>query len=350
MAQRAGRSARSPPAVATPQNWMPPHRGPWTGLLGASGRSIAMNSTSAGSPPAGRTMDTWLSHAEQLLGIGLPVVPLCQPVTGGGCSASSHEDTCRDAGKRPLVAGYPSLAHQVPDRDQASRVIMKFLPCNLGIVVPAGLVVVEADSPAAEEEVSLLAGGETERAPTRERRPGRGRGWLFRLALGTNVLLRTHLGASAAIDVLPAGSIFVVPPSVHRSGHAYAWVSGREPWKTSMPLLPAALLSLAREGARPPSQASGDFALGATFAPRVSSRVAFLLKSRRRLAALWNGEGKTCGDTSSSGIDFSLAIELRAAGVPVPEVAEALAARPGAHSSARTYCMTTAQRATGRKP
>lgn len=309
-----------------------------------------MNSTSTRPPTVGSTVDTSLSDAERLLDLGLPVVPLCQPTAGGGCSAPSHQDSCRDPGKRPLVAGYRSMALQLPTWEQASGVLMKFFPCNLGIVVPAGIVVVEADSPTAEEEISLLAGGETERAPTRERRPGRGRGWLFRLPPGTNILPRTHLGASEAIDVLPSGSIFVVPPSVHRSGHTYAWVSGREPWETAMPLLPAALLGLAMEGARAPTQASGDLVLGATFAPQVSSRVAFLLKSRRRLAALWNGEGKTSGDTSSSGIDFSLAIELRAAGVPVLEVAEALAARPGAHSSARTYCMTTAQRATGRKP
>ena len=309
-----------------------------------------MNDTSVASSPPFNPIDILIAWAAKLFTLGIPVIPLCQALPGGGCTAAAHTVPCPDAGKRPLLAGYPAMAKQLPPWDHVLGFLKKFFPCNLGIVVPVGLVVVEADSPVAEVEITTLAGGVAEFAPTRERRPGRGRGWLFRISAGVSLPPRTHLGASASIDVLAAGSIFVVPPSVHRTGHAYAWVPGRAPWEVVPPVLPPGLLKLVMEGARPASVNPSATVDCETFTPQVSSRVAFLLASRRKLARLWIGEGKDRGDTSRSGMDYSLAAELHAAGVSIQEIAEAIAARPDAHRSDGDYALKTALKASRRTP
>ncbi len=305
-----------------------------------------MNSTASASQIS--HVDILIAWAAQLFALGIPVVPLCRPWPSGGCTAATHAVPCPDAGKRPLMAGYPAMAHQMPPWDQVTRFLTKFFPCNLGIVVPVGLAIVEADSPMAEVEISTLAGGVTEYAPTRERRAGRGRGCLFLVPAGVNLAPRTHLGASASIDVLPVGSIFVVPPSVHRTGHAYAWVPGRAPWEAAPPVLPPGLLKLAMQGAGPRSVGPSATVDREAFTPQVSSRVAFLLASRRKLELLWNGDGKKRGDTSRSGMDYSLAAELHNAGVPIKEIAEAIAARPDAHRCDADYAMKTALKASRR--
>jgi hypothetical protein len=49
-------------------------------------------------------------------------------------------------------------------------------------------------------------------------------------------------------------------------------------------------------------------------------------------------------------MDYSVAAELHAAGVPVREIAEAIAARPEAHRSDGDYAMKTALKASRRAP
>lgn len=249
-----------------------------------------------------------------------------------------------------MVAGYKAWAQQPLPWTETTRLIEKFAPCNLGIVVPNGTVVVEGDSPEAEAEIEFIAAGATVVAPARERRPGRGRGWLFRVDSRLELALRTHRGATKAIDILPGGSIFVVPPSMHRTGHFYTWVAGRAPWEVPPVALPPGLMNLlvdpGHERAAAPKSIS--VTVPTSFTPGLSARVEFLLSSRPKLAALWNGEGMRRGDTSRSGYDYAVARELLSHGVPVQEVAEALAERPEVHRQDPTYLIRTALSAAGR--
>ena len=241
------------------------------------------------------------------------------------------------------------MAETLPPASELVESVVALFPCNLGIVVPRWAVVVEGDSQEGEKEIVALAGAAIDHAPARERREGRGRGWLFQIGPGSEHPKRVRVGTSKAIDILTAGSVFVVPPSVHRTGHRFRWVSGRAPWEVSTPTLPTALNGLAIDGATERTQWQVDLGCG-EFAPRLSSRVAFLIASRSDLARLWRGEGKSHGDTSRSGVDYSVATLLDIAGVPLNEIAEAIAARPGAHRADRNYCVRTALAASRRGP
>jgi Bifunctional DNA primase/polymerase, N-terminal len=296
-------------------------------------------------------LDLVIAQVRALQGRSIPTVPLCRPIVDGWCTAHWHPYPCTDAGKRPLVTGYRTLADHLPDVRYPIQQIRRFFDCNLGLVVPRGMVVVEADSPEGEAEIVELAAGVTDSAPVRERRPGRGRGWLFcvgsLLGQPQNVI---HAGRSSAIDILAAGSIFVVPPSVHTTGHRYSWVQGKAPWEVAAPPLPPALFQLIQTAPHKASvqRSMAPDALDLTedgFTPGVSGRVAFLMRARTNLQRLWNGTGKRHGDPTASGYDFALAVELHSLKVPLKEIAEAIAARPAAHSTESTYCLRTASAA-----
>jgi Bifunctional DNA primase/polymerase, N-terminal len=312
----------------------------------------------------------WLYQLHQILAwvatfhrLGVPTVPTCRPTSGSMCSASWHEghpQSPKSIGKKPLVVGYPSFADQLPDVDRLRRLVTEHFPCNLAIVVPRGMCVVEADSPEAEAELMAMGGEQLLRTPARERREGRGRGFLFKLRHGLDLRNTAHLGRHGAIDVKAAGGIFVIPESIHASGHQYIWVPGQSPLEVPIAELRGPLesflapLQRARVGSAGRSQrARFDARDGATDVPRqrvemppeISSRVRFLIASTKTIRDLYDGRGKRFGDQSASGIDFSFARALAKNGVSASEIAAAIAHRPGAHRIDAAYCLRTAQAA-----
>ncbi|WP_050432471.1 hypothetical protein [Chondromyces crocatus] len=66
-----------------------------------------------------------------------------------------------------------------------------------------------------------------------------------------------------------------------------------------------------------------------------------LIRDRLLVANLWQGKGKTYGDTSASGYDYALAQELVRTRVPDGEILAALAARGGAHGRDAAYLLRT---------
>lgn len=283
-----------------------------------------------------------LLHAWGLVGI-----PLCRPDGESGvCSALWHERPCTRAGKRPLLSAYARFAESKPELEAVMFNIARHARCNLGIVTGT-VVVIEADSPDGEHEVEDLAGSALEHAPTRERRPGRGRAWLF--TYDEPLANRAHLGASGAIDVRAAGGILVVPPSVHVTGHEYEWVKGRAPWEVAAPSLPLpqalkSLVAVSTTSATMPRIARESDA-----SREIPARVRFLLRSNLGLTRLWSGEGKHDGDTSASGFDFAIARELLRLGIGSSEICAALVARPGAHRSDLSYAALTVENARRRR-
>lgn len=172
-------------------------------------------------------MNNPTKEAPALFGAGFVLVPCCVPRPGGGCSARWHnrKGACRKPGKRPLIKGYPQLAQARGPRDGLAA-FRQFTTANPAGVIRDGFVVVEADSPEADEELALLVRAAPV-TPTREARPNRGRGYVFRLPTASEYSLTTGQGESRGIDVLVPGGIFILPPAVHMTGHMYAWVKQR---------------------------------------------------------------------------------------------------------------------------
>ncbi len=279
--------------------------------------------------------------ATQLAGLGWPLVPCCAPRAGDDvCTATWHGRPCDRVGKRPLLRGYPGLVDEPLTSKELEREACRLSAVNLALVTGGLLCAVEGDSLEAETEITELCCGHPV-TPTRERRPGRGRAYIFSIPAGVDIVNRAHLGRSGAIDIRGRGGILVLPPSVHVTGHGYDWVPDRAPLEVAPAPIPVALLPLVVAAPRRPTRSALGDVPEQTTEPGVSSRVAFLLKAHRRLAELWAGRGKTVGDRSRSGYDHAVARELVRRRVPVKEVVGALAARPGAHRRDPAYLHET---------
>lgn len=256
------------------------------------------------------------------------VIPVCAPA-GEACTESHHGVPCTRTGKRPLISGYPNFAVNLPPVEMLVEWVRRFFPCNLALVIPAHLLVVEADSPAAAEELRRLGGAALDRVPARGARPGRGPGFLFR-SPPVPLLRSVRLGVSKAIDVLTVGGIFIIPPSVHTTGHVYRWL--RAPWETGIEVVPQAIIDLVASSRThlDATAKSGLMLDGSAVPPGLPGRVRYLITNDREVRDLWNGK-KERGDTSASGVDFTLAQVLTRKGIRPNDVTAAVVARPGAH-------------------
>ncbi len=278
-----------------------------------------------------------------LLSIGLPVIAACAPSAGGGCTAPYHHHQRQgDIGKVPLVRGYPDLATRPPPREELERLLLLPFPTNFGLVVPVGMVVIDADSPEADSEFyRYLPPGLI--TPTRAARPGRGRGWLLRVPPSVPVHSGTRRGQSGHIDVLGRGSFFIVPPSIHLTGHKYEWVIGQAPWEVGIAEVPRAAWGLLepkkKVNSNQPDRAVGNMEFSEVAESEVTTALR-LVNARSTLRHLFEGK-KDYGDTSQSGIDFSLARELLKLRVKPEVVAAVLLRRPGVHRATKGYVQLT---------
>lgn len=143
-----------------------------------------------------------------------PVLPLCWPDDDGKCACGGgHEQ----AGKAPLLPdGYKGASL---DRARVAGWWRRWPRANVGIdIARAGLVVVDADSDDAVDEVLELwaIAPETPWVET-----GKGRHWYFKAPDGAGGRY-IRKGYSQAIDILAEGYV-VAPPSRHRSGVTYRY-------------------------------------------------------------------------------------------------------------------------------
>lgn len=281
-----------------------------------------------------------LRELARLLEHDLAPVLLCRPTKDGYCTAAYHGHCGRQAGKRPLVQGFPRYADTPPTMKALNLVTTRVWPVNVGIVTGNRIVAVEADSPEADEEVRGVAGCKLA-TPTRAPRPGRGAAWIFRAPPGVQMGNRAHLGKSGAIDVRGDAGLLVVPPSRHATGHHYEW--SLAPSDQDLMAIPEPLFQLVWKSPRSPSRPGSH--PGCRNPVALSPLVKTLIAARFQLAHLWHGEGKRGNDKSASGYDFSLALALLRCRVPSVEVAIAVAARPGAHRHDMAYATLTVAKA-----
>lgn len=272
--------------------------------------------------------------------------------------ASWHGKKCSSAGKRPLVKGFTNFKDHPPSVDQLFAWACEFGPLNLGGVIRTGFVVVEADSPEADQELVAIMPELAHRSPCRAPRPGRGRAWILTAPRDELLTNKAGLGVSGKIDVRGPGGILVIPPSLHRTGHQVTWNEGRSITEVAPVPVNDALLELIKPTPRPkPRPRPGSRALAlprAEGAPepshqspkvQVPSRVKHFLSGYLEFRKLWQGKGKLHGDTSESGYDFAIAYWLLQHRVPPVEVMQALLARPGKRERGHEYIRRTVAKA-----
>lgn len=172
-------------------------------------------------------MTTKKEYALNYFDNGLIPIPLCW-VQGGKCGCFHHHTDPRQIGKAPLER----YAGEEITRQTIERWFTKFPLANIGILIKqSGLVIVDADSAAAVQEIE--SNYEAAAIPTVK--TGRGKHYYFKGQTTTPPHRIIHTGKSGEIDIFSNGYI-VVPPSTHMNGHQYTW--SNPPKQIGLPIVP----------------------------------------------------------------------------------------------------------------
>ena len=144
-----------------------------------------------------------------------------------------------DAGKAVLDTGWKDVAaRRRSKRINAERVAESMADHvasggNIGLVVPAGIVVVDCDSPEAVARLDNL-----DSAPVQC--TARGKHFWFRVPMGLNVRNWTRkLVDGVHLDFKTLGGQVVVEPSIHATGAIYEWRTCLPADESGLPLLPS---------------------------------------------------------------------------------------------------------------
>lgn len=145
--------------------------------------------------------------------------------------------------KRPLIA-WESLQSEGPTSEQVADWFNRWPAANIGIVTGeiSNLVVLDIDSKHGGD--ASLARLERRFGPLPETievtTGGGGRHLYFTHPGG---LIRNRTGLAQGIDLRGDGGYIVAPPSIHPSGHPYAWAEGYSPEDVALAALPRWLLA-----------------------------------------------------------------------------------------------------------
>lgn len=174
-----------------------------------------------------------IDAAAEYLRQGLRVMPLCWPRPDGRCACGhrpAHEG--KNVGKAPLLG--PGWQKTRPSEGDVRR-WWGARPANIGLILDgSGVLVVDLDSADALSDAQALGLPTTPGVAT----SGHGQHHYYRLPVGGPVAREIHLGPSGKVDVLSSGYI-ILPPSRHREGRNYAWLSGESPEFAKLPAAPA---------------------------------------------------------------------------------------------------------------
>ncbi len=159
----------------------------------------------------------------------------------------------RDPGKRVIDRGWKSKPDIRRMTHTSALSVAELLAIhveaggNVGLAIPVGVVVLDADTSGAAEYLDQLAPA----APRQD--TARGAHFWFRLPPGVKVANRTRVEIDNGIhvDVKSHGGQCVVEPSIHASGFVYEWQRTLPDTPADLPLLPEKLLQ-ALGGTREP--------------------------------------------------------------------------------------------------
>jgi hypothetical protein len=211
---------------------------------------------SDGDPPGARQHECDIAHEDtvrQALAYaarGWPVLPVHSVRADGRCTCSRA--ACTTPGKHPRTR---QGVHDATSNEHIIRDWWHHWPdANIGIAVPAGLLVLDVDGPEGRESLQGLSLPPTIMAET----GGGGLHYWYRLPAGVRVENTVRL--APGLDVRTKGCYVVAPPSVHRSGARYRWADCCAPEDVTIADAPAWLLDLlaTHTRARPPLRLRDD--------------------------------------------------------------------------------------------
>jgi hypothetical protein len=249
---------------------------------------------------------------------GWPVLPLCWPDDRGQCACPRRHTKEQEIGKAPLTdhGAYSATT----DLETIGEWWTVWPEANIGVALePAGLLVVDADSPEALKDARRLS-GLAGLPPAPIARTGRREGgfhWYFRRPEDCRIGSIAKRGASHAIDVKTNGYV-IVPPSRHRSGLQYTLQSAPDVVPLGPP--PAWPVDWLAERATARANGAVHFAADAAadgaevwaeVSPKLDSRIVRAVEGGPDAYTPLEG-----GDSSRSGCDAAVCFALVQAGLP----------------------------------
>lgn len=185
-----------------------------------------------------------LNAAQELIEIGLPIIPLCPH--DHQHSSAKHVERCKCAGKTPLIKGWQTHDNtELSHLEDWKRSFKKF---NIGLPMgsASGFCGIDVDG---EEGVALLMEMSKGDLPeTWEFETGAGSRLLYVIPDGmkTKKYTSTGEGKHQECAILCDGQQTVIPPSIHYTGTQYDWIDGHSPWDIDCAIAPEWLLDLIR--------------------------------------------------------------------------------------------------------
>lgn len=183
-----------------------------------------------------------IEEAKQLIELGLPIIPVCSH--DHAHSTQTHIDRCKCAGKTPLIKGWQD--HNHTSLADLQSWVNSFKTFNIGLPMgdASGYCGIDVDG---EEGIKLLMEMSKGDLPaTWEFTTGAGNRLIYTLPEGlkTKKFKQTGAGAHQECALLCTGQQTVLPPSIHYTGSAYAWVEDHSPWEIDCAMAPKWLLDL----------------------------------------------------------------------------------------------------------
>jgi hypothetical protein len=179
--------------------------------------------------------------------IGWQVFPLHTIIDVDQCSC--RNSACVSRGKHPRTEH--GLKDATDDEDQVREWWEKWPEANIGVATGSGsriwVLDVDLRDGGTENWIKFTLGRIVD---TIEQRTGSG-GAQIVFAWDSDLEVRNRQNVLPGVDVRGEGGYVVVPPSLHLSGHLYAWVEGRDPGSREASLAPPWVMELVLGEQRP---------------------------------------------------------------------------------------------------
>lgn len=196
------------------------------------------------------------------------------------------KEKCLGIGKHPI-----GNAWQTQSREDALARIQANPGCNIGCLAgsASGLLILDMDVGEGKQGPHSLAVlqaqyGDLPRTPTVETGSG-GRHFYFKLPEGLTLGNTSGL-LGPGLDTRAENGQGVLPPSVHKSGRAYAWIPDLHPDSTPLAELPPAWLRLLATTQATPRSPVADESLPREASPETVAKLATLGMTRERALEL----------------------------------------------------------------